>query len=117
MTERPTPPAGRPAVPPVPLAALPPAAWRLEHSRTAAPRSGGVTSTRRIVRGGRTVAHGATDADARRLLRILNAANVLLVTLELVRDLIAAHSPDFDGRAQLLRLIETAVRFGRSTLR
>ncbi len=68
---------------------------------------------RRIRAGDVTIAYGKTEADARRIADIGNAVAMLLVALEITRDILARHAPDFQAREAIVQLIDSAVRFGR----
>lgn len=68
---------------------------------------------RRIRAGDVTVAYGKTEADARRIAEIGNTVAMLLVTLEITRDVLARHAPDFQAREAIVQLIDSAIRFGR----
>lgn len=68
---------------------------------------------RRIRAGNVTIAYGKTEADARRIADIGNAVALLLVALEITRDILARHAPDFPAREAIVQLIDSAIRFGR----
>ena len=68
---------------------------------------------RRIRAGDVTIAYGKTEADARRIAEIGNAVAMLLVALEITRDILARHAPDFHAREAIVQLIDSAIRFGR----
>ena len=60
-----------------------------------------------------TIAYGKTEADARRIAQTGNVVATLLATLKIAREILTRHSPDFQGREAIVRLIDSAVRFGR----
>ena len=68
---------------------------------------------RRIRAGDTTIAYGKTEADARRIAQTGNAVAMLLATLEIAREILTRHAPDFQGREAVVRLIDSAVQYGR----
>ena len=68
---------------------------------------------RRIRAGDVTIAYGKTEADARRIVHTGNVVAMLLATLEIAREILTRHAPDFQGREAIVRLIDSAVQFGR----
>lgn len=88
---------------------LPGARWRIERAAHVSPR--------RILEAGKAVAYGTTDAHAQRLMQTLNLAQILLVTLEIARDVLAGHGDEFPGRSRIVSLLDTAIAYARSVLR
>lgn len=84
----------------------PPPTWHVDRGVGCNPR--------RIRAGDVTIAYGKTEADARRIADTVNAGAMLLVTLEITRDILARHAPDFPAREAIVQLIDSAIRFGRS---
>jgi hypothetical protein len=74
---------------------------------------GAGSNLRRIRAGDTTIAYGKTEADARCIADTGNAAAMLLVTLEIARDILANHAPDFQAREAIVRLIDSTVRYAR----
>lgn len=68
---------------------------------------------RRIRAGDATIAYGKTEADARRIAEIGNTVAMLLVALEITRDILGRHAPAFQARDAIVQLIDSAIRFGR----
>lgn len=82
-----------------------PDSWRVDCARGSNPR--------RILKGRTTIAYATTEADAHRIARVGNVNAILLATLEIVRDVIAHHAPDFAARARILAMLDSAIQLGR----
>jgi hypothetical protein len=79
--------------------------WRVD-------RRDGV-NPRRIRAGARTIAYGTTVADAERIARTGETHAMLVTALEIARDVLAGHAPEFIGREAVIRLITTAIAYGK----
>lgn len=80
--------------------------WHVDRSSGANPR--------RVLAGRTVIAYGKTVADAHRIARAGSVNLFLITTLEIARDILAGHAPDFTGREAIIRLIDSAVRLGRT---
>ncbi len=82
-----------------------PHTWHVDRSIGANPR--------RVLAGRNVIAYGKTVVDAHRIAHAGSVNSLLITTLELARDILAGHAPDFAGRDAIIRLIDSAIRFGR----
>ncbi|MEQ1711742.1 MAG: hypothetical protein ABL908_10105 [Hyphomicrobium sp.] len=83
-----------------------PEPWHVDRSSGANPR--------RVLAGRTVIAYGKTVGDAHRIAHAGSVNLVLVTTLEIARDILAGHAPDFTGREAIIRLIDGAVQFGRT---
>ena len=82
-----------------------PEAWAVETAAGANPR--------RVRAGQNVIAYATTVADAHRIAHAGTVTVMLLATLDIAREILSRHAPDFQGRDGIIRLIDSAVRFGR----
>jgi hypothetical protein len=82
-----------------------PELWHVDRSPGAHPR--------RVLAGQQVIAYGKTVTDAHRIAHAGSVNMFLIATLEIARDILAGHAPDFTGREAVIRLIDSAIRYAR----